>query len=479
MKKETSLFEKFKETGKHGVIFGIGGVLQKTIAFILLPVYTTRLAAAEYGSLGLLITTGSIMSTIFILGINYGMFRSYFDYKDEESRKAVVSSAFFIILISNLILFAIGFGFSRQLSYAIFGNFDYRLHFILITVITIFEIFNVVPSAVLQAKRKSVAFISLQFIFLLIRLGLIIYLIISRGLGIMGVLIGNLTVGFLSCLTYYLYIRKEFVAKFLKSEAVNMLKVGLPLIPSSLSVFVFNSIDRYFLNYYTDLSEVGLYNLAYNFGNLVTVLFATPMALIWPAMFLSVKDHKNVKEFYVRALTYTSIIAFFIFLVVSLLSEDAIKIFANKEYWAAYSVIPIIVLTYSIWSLRKSVLVGVILKKRTQAQALIFFIGAVINIGLNFLLIPRYGIMGAACSTITTYIIIMIALLAYTMKLMEVRFEWLRLFKIVITAAIFFKIFLIILYPFILYLLRFYKRSEIDRLKKVMASVSKKLKRRK
>jgi len=496
MKKETSLFEKFKETGKHGIIFGIGGVLQKTIAFILLPVYTTRLAVAEYGSLGLLITTGSILSTIFILGINYGLFRSYFDYKDEENRKAVISSAFYMILVSNLILFTIGFVFSRQLSYLIFGSYDYRLHFILITVITIFEIFNVVPSAVLQAKKKSVIFISLQAVFLLIRLGLIIYLIVSRNLGIMGVLIGNLVVGFLSCVGYYFYIRKEFVARFLKSEAINMLKVGLPLIPSNLSVFVFNSIDRYFLNYYTNLNEVGLYNLAYNFGNLVTVLFATPLALIWPAMFLSVKDHKNMKEFYVRALTYTSMIAFFIFLIISLLSKEAIKIFANEEYWAAYSVIPIIVLTYSIWSLRKSILVGVILKKRTQTQALIFFIGAVINIGLNFLLIPRYGIMGAACSTITTYTIIMIILMIYTRKLMEVSFEWVRISKIIlataiifcagffinienITASIFFKLFIIILYPFLLYLLKFFKKSEIDRFKRVMASGLKKIKRKK
>jgi len=496
MEKETSLFEKFKETGKHGIIFGIGGVLQKVAAFILLPIYTTRLAVSAYGSLGLLTTTGSILSTIFILGINYGLFRSYFEYDDEENRKAVISSAFFIILISNLVLFTIGLVFSRQISFLIFKSYDYRLHFILITLITIFEIFNIVPSAVLQAKRKSVVFISLQVIFLMIRLGLIIYLIISKSMGIMGVLIGNLVVGFLSCVVYYFYIRKEFVAKFLKSEAINMLKVGLPLIPSSMSVFVFNSIDRYFLNYYTNLSEVGLYNLAYNFGNLVTVLFATPLALIWPAMFLSVKKHKNMKEFYVRALTYTSIIAFFIFLVISLLSKEAIKIFANEEYWAAYGVTPIIVLTYSIWALRKSVLVGVILKKRTQIQALIFLIGAVINIGLNFLLIPRFGIRGAACSTITTYTIIIIILIIYSKRLMEVNFEWVRISKIILvtsiifctgffinientTASILFKLFIIILYPFLLYLFRFYKRSEIDRFKGILASGMKKIRRRK
>ena len=57
MKKETSLFEKFKETGKHGIFFAIGGVLQKTIAFILLPVYIIHLAIVKYGSLDLLICT--------------------------------------------------------------------------------------------------------------------------------------------------------------------------------------------------------------------------------------------------------------------------------------------------------------------------------------------------------------------------------------------------------------------------------------
>ena len=166
--------------------------------------------------------------------------------------------------------------------------------------------------------------------------------------------------------------------------------------PASLSVFIFSATNRYFLNYYETTYEVGLYDLAFKFGNIITVLLATPISLIWPAMYLSVKDDDNAKDFYSRALTYFLSISLFFFLIFSLLSREVIHIFSNTEYWEAYTIIPILVLTYALWSIRKVINVALTLKRKTQGFAVINMIGAAINIGLNFLMIPRFGLFGAA-----------------------------------------------------------------------------------
>jgi len=496
LRKDTSLFEKFKETGKHGIIFGVGSILHKLIAFVLLPVYTTKLAVSEYGELGLIITAGSVLSIIFIFGMDKAVFRSYFDYEGTEDRKVVISTGFVLVLVSSLILIISGFLCSGLLSKLIFDTVAYKLHFIIIVATTAFEVLVIIPRAILQANKMSTQFISFQTTFLIIRLGLIIYLIVVRNWGILGVLVGNLVVGVISCIALYIYTRKDFVLKFSKKESLKMLKLGTPLIFANISVYVFTAIDRYFINYYSSTTEVGLYSLAYKFGNLITVLFATPMALIWPAMFLSVKKHSNIKEFYTKALTYSCFISFFLFLVFSLLSKELIHIMSNKEYWDAYTVIPIIVFTYALWSVRKSINIAILLKRKTKSQAIIFFIGAVLNIGLNFLLVPKYGMMGAAVATIITYIVMVGILFAYNRKLMDVNYEWARIIKIlIVTGTIFslcffivienlvisilFKVCIILLYPFLLYLVKFYEKKEIIKLREIRISVINKFKKNK
>lgn len=494
--KEESLFEKFKETGKHGLIFGVGSILHKLIAFVLLPIYTTKLDISEYGALGLILTAGSVLFIIFMFGMSKAIFRSYFDYQDELERKKVITTGFLLLLISSIILIVIGFLSADFLSLLIFDTQDYRFHFILVIATTAFEILSIIPIVILRIEKKSVSFISFQTSFLILRLGLIIYLILGRNWGIIAVLFSDLIIGALSCIVLYIYVRKSFVLQFSKEESIKMLKLGLPLIPADISVLVFSAIDRYFINYYSTTDEVGLYNLAYKFGDLITVLFATPMALIWPVVFFSYKKHNNIKEFYTKALTYSCFIAFFLFLLFSLLSKELIQIMSDKEYWASYTVIPIIVLTYAIWSLRKSINVAILLKRKTNVEAIIFFIGAVLNVGLNFLLVPRYGMMGAANATIITYIVLAAILFVYNKKLMEIKYEWPRIIKIItITAIIFslgyfiiidsivwsiiFKIFIILLFPLLLYLVRFYEKKELKRLNELKSTIVKKIKKRK
>jgi len=327
----------------------------------------------------------------------------------------------------------------------------------------------------------------------LMGIGIIIYLVNCRKWGILGALSGNLVVAFITAAAMYIYIRKEIVFRFIKVEFKKMLLLGLPLIPANISVFIFTGIDRYFLNYYSTTTEVGLYNLANNFGNIINVLLATPISLIWPVMFLSVKDQDDADQFYSRAFTYSLFISMFLFLFFSLLSKEALRIFSNQDFWAAYRVIPILVLTFAIWSLRKIINVAVVLKRKTTATAIIEFFGAAINIGLNFLLIPKYGMMGAGYATFITFFIVVMTTMIYNQKLMKLNYEWFRIVKLLIVTltifllgyfividslvfSIIYKLSLIILYPFLLFIARFYASGEIQRFKRFFIRFKIKLK---
>lgn len=493
MSAETSLFEKFKETGKHGIVFGLGSILQQLIGFILLPIYTTYLTTSDYGMLGLIAITGQILGIIFALGLTSALFRSYYDYNEQEDRRVVISTVFFLIAINCCILFIFGIFSSEHLSILLFDNTQYKIYFSIIILTTIFGILNAIPFVVFQARKKSIHYVSFQISFFLLGISLILYLVTVKNLGVFGVLVGQLITAIVSFLVLYFYIKKDIVLKISKLEAWKMIHYGAPLVLAGLSGFVFTYADRYMLNYYLTLSEVGLYTLGYQFGMVITVLLITPTKLGWDPIFLSVKDHSNAKDFYSRSLTYIIFIGVGLFLMLSLLSKEVIQIFSNKEYWDAYMVIPIITLTYLIWSTRPILEVGIALKRKTKVTAWYFFVGATTNIILNLVLIPEYGIMGAAYATLISFIVMMIIDYYYNRKFIKIDYEWVRILKIYfVTALIFvigyfviidylyvsimFKVGIILSYPMILYVMRFYTADEIERIKQIFRFILVKLK---
>lgn len=490
---ETTLFEKFKETGQHGIVFGLGTILQSAIGFLLIPLYTTHLTTSDYGILGLILITGNILSAIFALGLGSGLFRSYYDYDDEENRREVISTALFLIAISCVILSVCGLLFSSYLSILLFGNTNYKIHLLMIFIISFLGILNSIPFIIFRARKKSIQYAVLQISFVILGICTIVYFVAIKNWGVFGVLLGQVITGTISLFTLYSCIRKDIVLKFSGLEARKMLHFGVPLVPADLTSLIMNYFDRYMLDYYCTLSMVGLYHLGYQFGMVIMTILVMPLRLIWGPMFLSVKDHSNAKDFYSMALTYVIAIGAFLFLGLALLSKEVIYIVANKEYWGAYTVVPLITLTYLFYSVEIILNVGIGLERKTKVVALYFFIGAIANIILNFALIPEYGMIGAAYATLISFIIMITIVYFYNQKLIKIDYEWDRILKIcLVTALIFtvgygviindlygsiaFKIGIILLYPLILYLLRFYSSDEIKRIKQIFGYVLVKLK---
>ncbi len=493
MSEESSLFEKFKETGKHGFVFGLGATLQRLIALILLPIYTTYLTTSEYGVWGLLSITGQMMGIVFSLHIVPALFRSYFDYHDDDNRKSVVSTALFLIVISCFILLIIGFLVSDYLSILIFGNKKYNMLILLIIVVTIFRNLHRVPFAVLRVQKESIQYTIFQLLFLLVGIAIIIYLVTIKNLGVLGIVFGHLIAALLLFLFLFPYVRKNLVLKFSRFEAKRMIHYGAPLVLAGISGFVFTYADRYLINYFLTLSEVGIYTLGYQIGMVMTVILINPTKLIWGPMFLSVKEHSNFSDFCSKALTYVILIGAFLFLILSLLSKEVIQIISNEEYWRAYKIVPLIALTYFIWSSRPILEVGIALKRKTKITAWYFFIGATINVILNLFLIPLYGIMGAAFATLFAFSLMIAIDYYYNRKYYRIDYEWTRILKIcIITALIFtigyttvisnlyfsvlFKICIILSFPLILYLASFYTKNELEGLKEIFRLILSKLK---
>ena len=488
MKSNSTIKDKLKKTSKHTLIFGLAGALQQAIVLILIPIYTSNMLVEEYGKLGLVRQTISILTALFSLSIVSGMFRSYFDYDKKEDRQMVISTSFFMLLGCSVIYFLFGILFYKFISIKVIGV-ESHLFFIAI-LFGIFGMLNTIPLAIFRARNKSFQFVIIQTIGLIITIAISIYLVKFKSLGIKGALLSQLLGSIVLFLILYVNIFKEIHFIISLNEIKKILFFSFPLVPGNIAAFFLNYSDRYFLKIYNFENELGLYNLGYQIGMVVMILFMQPLKMAWQPIFLEHKDDQNAKPFFSKTSTYVVLLGSIFFLVLSLFSREVIILLSNKSYWEAHQVVPPIILSYVVFSLVPFVTIGHKIKRNTIMLSLNIIFGGCINLILNYFLIPQHGMMGAAYSTLIAYFLMLFFAYFTGQKIYKLKYEYKRIFKITILTCILFfignelklesiiisitcKAILIVFYPIVLYMFGFFETKEKYEIKKIIYKLKK------
>ncbi len=168
---------------------------------------------------------------------------------------------------------------------------------------------------------------------------------------------------------------------------------------------------------------------------MVQVLVMLPFSLSWAPVMWSVADKPYAQRFYATVLTYFSAIALYVALGLSVLSPEAIRLMSSQEaYWRAWQVVPFVSLSYVLYGQYYQLAVGLNLRKKTQYLPIIVGAAAGLNLLLNFILIPLWGMMGAAASTLVSYLALAILVYMVSNHFYPMTYEWSRLLKL---AALF------------------------------------------
>jgi O-antigen/teichoic acid export membrane protein len=423
------MYDEFKKLLKHGSIYALGIILSKLISFVMIPLYTNILRPDEYGTLELLNLSIDTITTVMGFGILASVMRFYFISDDRGDRNKVVSTA----LLGTASVMAITAGVCifvcKPISQLIFHNVEnavyLRIMFITMFLGSVIEI----PLAYIRILQKSLKFVAISLVRLIVQLGFNIFFLVYLHKGVMGVLYSGLITSLL--MGFYLIFMTSFSTglHFDRRLYLSMLVYGIPLIVSDISAFVLTFSDRFFLNYYTNLSDVGIYSLAYKFGMLISMLFVAPFYQIWGTRMFDIYHRDDAKEIISRVLTLFLLMALAINLVVSLLSKDALRLMSNQSYWGAYRLVPVISLAYVLNGIIYVISVGILAQGKTKLNALAMIIAMAINIGCNFLLIPRWGKSGAAFATLLSYLVRVVLIYYFSQMLFRIRYEWAKIFQ--------------------------------------------------
>jgi O-antigen/teichoic acid export membrane protein len=412
---------------KHSSIYMFGIVLSRIISFIMLPIYTRYLSPGDYGVLELLTMTSDAISILIGMGLPSAIFRFYSEKETQEEKNRVISTALISGASLFFLVFSILFMNSGAFSRLVFGKDTYTTYFRVVFISMMFSSSIELPLVFLRAKARSFEFVILSSIKLAIQLSLNIYFVVYLGYGVIGVLYSTLIASVL--LSVYLVITtfKSCGLGFSTGILKDLVRYGVPLIFSQLGAFVLTFSDRYFIQAYFNINQVGLYSLGYKFGTIVSSLLMGPFFQHWAIEMFEIDKKPDREQVFVNIFDAMFVLSMVLIFIESIFIKEAVKIISAPEYLLAYTIVPIICLAYYFSMLMYFVQVGILIKKQTRLIAYSTVIAAAVNIGLNFLLIPKYGMYGAGASALISFFVRFFVVYKWSQSLYPLPYRWGRL----------------------------------------------------
>jgi O-antigen/teichoic acid export membrane protein len=421
------------------------------------------------------------------MGMTTAFFKTYYRVEDTNTKKSVISSALIFISATSFIFTIILVFLSPILSSFFFQTNEYSIYFIISLCTLFFDTCTIVPLSLFRAKDESKKYVIISVGKLVLGISLNILFVMVLQKGVLGILQAQL----ISTILFFLIlVPKSIVSagiKFSTKLLKEMLGFGLPLIFSQIGSYILILSDRYFLNFFSTSTELGLYSLGYKFGLIINALIAQPFQLAWLPFIFSIKEDANAKLIYSRILTYISAVTMFVVLALSLLTKPILVIMSTPPFYAASTVVPIISLSYAFYVFYLATATPFYLKNKTRLLAILVSLAAVLNLLLNYLLIPSYGMIGAGIATLISYIALFLATLIIGRKYYSIPYEYKRFFIIILITVVIFvanqyidspsllitviiKLASLVIFPILLFAFRFFRKDELQKIKDISSN---------
>ena len=424
------MLHQLKRLGKHSAIYGLGGLVSRVLAILLLPLYTRYLSPSDYGAIETLVAASAVLVTLLRAGISSAFFRFYFDAEDDAGRTRVVRTAFWFTMTMSTAALIAGLAVAGPISQLLFSSGD-RAGLVRAAFIGLWAQMNFEQiTSLFRVEERSLQFAVASISNVLITIVATIVLVVGFGQHALGVIVGN----FIGTLAVYLvllaYRRYQLGLEFDRRLLREMNRFGLPLVPAAIFLWGINFSDRLFLVRYVGQDEVGLYSIGVRLASAIVFLqFAFRTA--WPAFAYSIKSDDEAKQTYAWVLTYLTLITCWISLALGVLSPWLARLLTKPEFYGGARVVSLLAFAGVAFTAYTVVAIGVGRARKTQFNWVVTGVAAALNIGMNFVLVPRYGMIGAAISTAAAYSAMFVLMTLNAQRVFPTPYQWRR----VATAA--------------------------------------------
>lgn len=390
---------RYKKLISNTLILGAGTFASKVIVLLMMPFYTLILSPEQFGVADLVAQTANLIIPIACIGICEGLFRFSLDCED---RKKVFSTGIFALSLGSACMFAL---------LPLLGFFkDLNGYVLLIGCYVVCANFHSACAQYIRAQGRTGLF-ALQGILntvLTVVLNILFLAVFELGAFgyVLSVVIGDLSVTVLIFFVARLY--RDFSPKDISGVTLrDMLKFSIPYIPTTMMWLITSVSDRYIVRAFCGIDETGLYAAAYKIPTLLT-LVCTVFIEAW--QFSAVKDATTEDRSDFFSAVFKSYQGFIFVAASALIGASKIftEILLADSYYESWRYVPILVVATLFSSLVSFMGSVYFVEKKSVLSMVTALMGALINVVLNFVMIPDHGAMGAAVATLISYLAVYI-----------------------------------------------------------------------
>ena len=429
------MFQKFRELSRNLAVYGVGDVAIQIVSFLLVPVYVRYLSPADYGILGLLGGVEAAAKLFFRWGLDGSFMRFWYDCEDQPARQRLASTIFFFLLAINACLLGASLLAAPFASPRMLGATGYTLALQLVLLNTFAIGFTFIPFHVLRIEQRTRDFSVLTFARSVATLLLRITLVVGLHFGIWGVVVADVvvTAGVILWMVplFAPLIRPVFSPQVLRES----LAFGLPRLPHALAQQVMAIGDRFILNGFGTLADIGVYSMSVSFG-LIPKLFLSAFENAWAPFYYATAREADGPRTFAGVTTYVFAVLALLTAGLAAIADDLLALVVGPAYAAGGGVVAwtaIGVLLQGIYLLTS---IGLNITKHTQYYPVSTIAGATCNVALNFVLIPRFGIIGAAWANAAAYGVQAVVAYSLSQRFYPIQYEVGRLTRVGAAALI-------------------------------------------
>jgi len=412
-----------RQLANQTIWYGLSNILGRFINYLLTPILTFIYASADYGDISILFATAAFLNIVF----TYGMETSYFRFTQKEEQQKVFNTTFSMLLITTTVLLVLLISPIQYIADAmqLSAHPEWLVYVVLIVA---FDTFAVIPFSKLRQDGKPRKFAAIKLLNILINMFFVVFFLYfckedyesgkqsfiaslyNPNIGIGYVFIANL----IASSATLLMLAKEFTGFKVNLDKELLKEIFIystPLIIVGFGGIINETIDRFMIVYHFNgtpeeaRSANGIYSANYKLAVLI-VLFIQTFRMGAEPFFFKQSAKDNARETYARIMHFFIIVCSCCFLGVVLFLDiwkHFMGINKHPEYMQGLFIVPILMLAKIFLGIYYNLSVWYKLTNNTMTGAIITFIGAVLTVLVNYLLIPHLGYLACAIATVVCY----------------------------------------------------------------------------
>lgn len=388
--------------------YGLGNVIVRSVGFLLLPLYSNLIPVEQFGIYSLMMSTYVIVGVFYQFGMNASLTNFYLKETDELRRKKVFSTIINSVIIISVSLTFLMILLSDYLSQKIIGTSNYRNLFSLLFITLFAETITTFILQLYKSLEQSKRVVLFLIIGAALNILLNVWFVYFQRLGIEGIILAQFISSVLVFLLLLPGIKNHYSFGIDGVLLKTVLLFSLPLFLSGVFASGIDVGDRFILDSFLGKKQVGEYSFAYRIA-MITNVFVISFRTAWMPYALNRYHENNYRDHFGKTLLKLLSAGIFILLIVSFFAEDLFLIqfngkhLFNPEYKGGLIILPFVIIGYIFSSLASYYSIYPFVSNKSYHFLISDGIGLIINLVINFLLIPIYGLIGAGIATCLSF----------------------------------------------------------------------------